>query len=106
MNPSLPFSKMIPDVNDIVLIDTIVGEVAKGFVLHVQLKEYGTSIQPRPISGTSSCSISSCENEPSKVVERRDDLRHHKASVTQIISPVKEQPISLSEINNRCERAK
>lgn len=70
------------------------------------LKEYGISIQPRPISGTSSCSISSCENEPSNVVERREDLRHHKASVTQVTSPVKKQPISLSEINNRCERAK
>ena len=38
VNPSAPFSKMIPDVNDIVLIDTIVGEVAKGSVLHVQLQ--------------------------------------------------------------------
>jgi len=50
--------------------------------------------------------VSSCENEPSNVVERREDLRHHEASVTQIISPVKEHPLSLSEINNRCERVK
>ena len=106
VNPSVPFSKMIPDVNDIVLIDTTVGEVAKGSLLHVQLKEFGTSIQPRPISGASSSSMSSCESEPSNVVERRKDLRHHEASVTQIISPVKEHPISLSEINNRCERVK
>ena len=106
MNPSVPFSKMIPYVNDIVLIDAIVGEVAKGSVLHVQLKKFGTSIQPRAISGASSSSVSSCESEPSNVAERREDLRHHKASVTQIISPVKEHPISLSEINNRCERVK
>ena len=33
VNPSVPFSKMIPDVNDIVLIDTILEEVAKGSVL-------------------------------------------------------------------------
>ena len=98
MNPSVLFSKMIPNVNDIVLIDAIVGEVAKGSILHVQLKEFGTSIQPRAISGASSSSMSSCESEPSKVVERREDLRHHEASVTQIIS--------LSEINNRCERVK
>ena len=101
VNPSAPFSKMIPDVNDIVLIDTIVGEVAKGSVLHVQLKEFGTSIQPRSISGASSSSMSSCESEPRNVVERREDLRHHEASVTQIISPVNEHPISLSEINKR-----
>ena len=50
--------------------------------------------------------MSSCENEPSNVVERREDLRHHEASVTQIISPVNEHPISLSEINKRCERIK
>ena len=106
VNPSAPFSKMIPDVNDIVLIDTIVGEVAKGSVLHVQLKEFGTSIQPRSISGASSSSMSSCESEPRNVVERREDLRHHEASVTQIISPVNEHPISLSEINKRCERIK
>ena len=104
LNPSVPFSKMIPNVNDIVLIDTIVGEVAKGSVLHVQLKEFGTSIQPRAISGVSSSS--SLESEPGNVVERREDLRHHETSVTHIISPVKEHPISLSEINNRCERVK
>ena len=106
VNPSAPFSKMIPDVNDIVLIDTIVGEIAKGSVLPVQLKEFGTSIQPRSISGASSSSMSSCESEPRNVVERREDLRHHEASVTQIISPVNEHPISLSEINKRCERIK
>ena len=97
VNPSVPFSKMIPDVNDIVLIDTIVGKVAKGSVLHVQLKGFGTSIQPRAISGASSSSMSSCESEP--MVERREDLRHQEASVAQIISPVNEHPISLSEIN-------
>ena len=101
VNPSVPFSKMIPDVNDIVLIDTIVGEVAKGSVLHVQLKEFGTSIQPRAISGASSSSMSSCGSEPSNVVERRENLRHHEASVTQIISPVNEHAISLSEVTNR-----
>ena len=37
VNPSVPFSKMIPVVNKIVLTDTIVGEVAKGSLLHVQL---------------------------------------------------------------------
>ena len=63
VNSSVPFSKMIPDVNSIVLIDTIVGEVVKGSVLHVQLKEFGTSIQPRAISGASSSSMSSCESE-------------------------------------------
>ena len=106
VNPSVPFSKMIPNVNDIVLIDSIVGEVAKCSVLNVQLKEFGTSIQPRAISGASSSSMSSCESESGTVVERREDFRHHETSVTHIISPVKEHPISLSEINNRCERVK
>jgi len=68
--------------------------------------EFGTSIQPRAISGASSSSMSSCESEPGNVVERSEDLRHHETSVTHIILPVKEHPISLSEINNRCERVK
>ena len=52
---------MIPDVNDIALIATIVGEVAKGSVLQVQFKEFSeANIQPR-VSGTSSGSMSSCE---------------------------------------------
>ena len=50
--------------------------------------------------------MSSCENEPSNVVERREDLRHHEASVTQITSPVNEHPISLSEISKKCIRIK
>ena len=66
---------MIPDVNDIALIATIVGEVAKGSVLQVQFKEFSeANIQPR-VSGTSSGSMSSCEREPSNVVERRENLR-------------------------------
>ena len=89
------FSKMIPDVNDIVLIDTIVGEVAKGpyFMYNLKNTERAFSLGPSV-------------NEPSNVVERREYLRHHEASVTHIISPGKEHPISLSEINNRCERVK
>ena len=59
VNPSVPFSKMIPDVNDIVLIDRIVEEVVKGSVPHVQLKEFGTTIQVRAVSGTPSSSMSS-----------------------------------------------
>ena len=58
VNPAVPFSKMIPDVNDIVLIDTIVGKVAKGSLLHLQLKEIGTNIQPS-VNGCSSNSLSS-----------------------------------------------
>ena len=110
VNPAVPFSKMIPDVNDIVLIDTIVGKVAKGSLLHLQLKEIGTNIQPS-VNGCSSnslSSVSSCESEPtsSHSVERREDMGHHEVSVIQIISPAKQHPVSLHEINNRCERIK
>ena len=99
---------MIPDVGDIVLINTIVGEVAKGSVLHVQLKECGTNIHAN-VSGTSLHSVSSvsnCDREPSDVVQGREELKHHPAAVSQIISPVKEHPVSLHEINSRCERIK
>lgn len=33
-------------------------------------------------------------------------MKHHQDTVFQIISPVKEHPISLQEIHNRCERIK
>lgn len=38
------------------------------------------------------------------MVERREDLRHHEASAVQMISPVKEHPVSPHEINNPRER--
>ena len=33
-------------------------------------------------------------------------MKHHQDNVFQIISPVKEHPVSLQEIHNRCERIK
>ena len=64
---------MIPDVDDIEIIDTVVGEVASGSVLHVQLKEFGTNIQANicGVSAHSVSSVSSCERQPGDVVEGR-----------------------------------
>ena len=108
VNPAVPFSKMIPDVDDIEIIHTVVGEVARGSVLHVQLKEFGTNIQANTcgVSAHSVSSVSSCERQPGDVVEGRKDLRHNQTALIQIISPLKEHPVSLYEINNRCERIK
>ena len=40
------------------------------------------------------------------IVEGREDMKHHQDTVFQIISPVKEHPVSLQEIHNGCERIK
>lgn len=42
-NPSVPFGKMTPNSSDIVLVDSLVGKVARGSVLHLQLKDFSTS---------------------------------------------------------------
>ena len=39
-NPSIPFAKMTPNSNDIILVDSIVGLIAKGSVLDLQLKDF------------------------------------------------------------------
>ena len=40
------------------------------------------------------------------IVEGREDMKHHQDTVFQIISPVKEHPVSLQEIHNGCKRIK
>ena len=108
INPAVPFPKKIPDADSIKLLGTIVREVAYGSAFHMQLKEFGTDIQDNNtcISSNCSLSISSCETEVDDIVERREDMKHHQDTVFQIISPVKEHPVSLQEIHNGCERIK
>ena len=92
---------MIPVVNDILLIDPIVGKVAKGSLLDLQLKEFGKKHSSYCLVAVPGCSsnslstVSSFESEhpSSYVVDRSENLGHHKASVIQIISPVKEHPV-------------
>ena len=108
LNPDVPLSKMIPDVDDIKLVDTIVGEVAYGSALHVQLKEFGTVVQEKEscTSSNSLPSISSCEVQVSEIVKGREETQRNEDNGFRIISPVKENPVSLHEIHQRCERIK
>ena len=39
-NPSIPFVKMTTDSNDVIVVDSIVGSIAKGSVLDLQLKDF------------------------------------------------------------------
>ena len=41
-NPSVPFGKMTPNSSDIVFVDSLIGKVAKGSALHLQLKDFNT----------------------------------------------------------------
>ena len=41
-NSSVPFGKMSLNSSDIVLVDCLVGKVARGSVLHLQLKDFST----------------------------------------------------------------
>ena len=108
VNSAVPFPKKIPDADSIKLLGPIVREVAYGSAFHMQLKEFGTDIQDNNtcISSNCSLSISSCETEVDDIVEGREDMKHHQDTVFQIISPVKEHPVSLQEIHNGCERIK
>ena len=86
------FHERIPDVDNIKLGDTIVGEVAFGSVLHVQLKEFGTVDQEKEscTSSNSSPSISSCEVKVSEIVKGREETQCNEDNGFQIISAVKE----------------
>ena len=52
-NLSVPFGKMTPSASDIILVNTLIGTVAKGSVLQMQLKDFNIT------SATSTCKSTS-----------------------------------------------
>ena len=58
INPTIPFAAMLPDEKSIPTIQTIVGTVAKGSIIHRQLQEFSTP-----------STVASCANSISSVVQ-------------------------------------
>ena len=59
INPTIPFVAMLPDEKSIPTIQTIVGTVAKGSIIHKQLQEFSTL-----------STVASCANSNSSVVSQ------------------------------------
>ena len=117
-NSSVPFGKMTPNSFNIVLVGSLVGKVARGSVLHLQLKDFSTpNATPTcnfntPSPTTTSERISCLQPLP---VIANDDIPSSD-STTDISMNVGvdearsalliNQPLSLDEIRERCHKIK
>lgn len=122
-NPSIPFVKMTPNSSDIIVVDSIVGSIAKGSVLELQLKDFSNRVicgskqsaqekstsmlhlRTLPNSNTSSNSNSKTfdTGKSFDTAKNTQEVSHGKYP---IISPPKQQPVSLDEIHERCKKIK
>lgn len=121
-NPSIPFAKMTPDSNDIIIVDSIVGLIAKGSVLDLQLKDFSnraigseqyaqeksTSVlHPKTLTNSNVPSNSSSKTYATgKSFDTAKNANEISQGKYSIISPPKQQPVSLDEINERCKKIK
>ena len=111
-NPSIPFVKITPDSNDIIVVDSVVGSIAKGSVLDLQLQDFSN----RAISTKQSAQEQNILNNPnisayssSKTCfsGKNFDSAQNAQKISQreypIISPPKQQLVSLDEISEWCK---
>ena len=115
-NPSIPFDKMTPNSSDIVLVDSLVGKVARGSVLHLQLKDFSTP-NATPTSNTPSPTTTSerisCL-QPLPVITNDNILSSDSTTDISMNVGVDEarsallisQPLSLDEIRERWHKIK
>lgn len=114
VSPSIPFSKMTPNSDDITLVDSIVGMIAKGSVLALQLKDYNNASGPvedrSPLVPLPFHSVQ-CNNHNTELSDHNDTLcsgndQTNECRTFPIISPPKHHPVSLDEISERCKKIK
>lgn len=117
-NPSVLFGKMTPNSFDIVLVDSLVVKVARGSVLHLQLKDFSTpsatptSIFNTPCATTTNESISCLQ--PLPVIKNDNTPRLDSTTDINMNVGVDEarpallinQPLSVHEIEERCHEIK
>ena len=122
MQQSIPFVKMTPDSNDIIVVDSIVGSIAKGSVLDLQLKDFSKraisskqSAQEKNMSVlhpkiSNNLNISAYSSSKTCSSGKNFDSAQNAQKISQgeypIISPPKQQPVSLDEISERCKKIK
>ncbi|XP_078358664.1 uncharacterized protein LOC144643327 [Oculina patagonica] len=117
-NPSVPFGKMTPNSSDIVLVDSLVGKVAKGSVLHLQMKDFTTpSPQTTSYFNTPNPTITSERRsclQPLPVITNDKTPSFDSTADVSISEGEGEapsvllinQPLSLDEIRKRCQEIK
>ena len=114
-NPSIPFTKMTLNSNDIIVIDFIVGLVAKGSVLDLQLKDFSNMAIRRKQSVVHQKTLNNSNissNSSSKIYDvgnsfdTAKDAQEMSQGKYGIISPPKQQPVSLHEISEWCKKIK
>ena len=117
-NPSVHFGKMTPNSSDIVLVDSLVGKVGRGSVLHLQLKDFSTP-NATPTSNFNTPSPTTTSEriwclQPLPLI--KNDNIPSSDSTTNISMNVGvdesrsalliNQPLSLDEIRERCPKIK
>jgi hypothetical protein len=120
-NSSIPFAKLTPNSEDIILTDSIVGSIAKGSVLEMQLKDFSnrairneqsaleknTSVlNPKILNNSNPSKSSSKICDKSKTLDTAKNAQKISEEKYPIISPPKQQPVSLHEISERCKKIK
>ena len=121
-NPSIPFAKMTPNSNDIILVDSIVGLIAKGSVLDLQLKDFSNKtteskqsaqgkstsvLHPKTLMNSNvSSNTFSKTHDTSNSFDTAKNTQEISQGKYHIISPPKQQPLSLDEISERCKKIK
>lgn len=117
-NPSVPFGRMTLNSSDIVLVDSLDGKVARGSVLHLQLKDFSTpnatptSNFNTPSATTTSERISCLQ--PLPVITNDNTPRSDSTTDINMNVGVDEarsallinQPLSLLKIEERCHEIK
>ena len=129
LNPSVPFSKMTPNSSDIVLVDSLLGKVCRGSVLHLQLKDFSTptaantsnfstpsNVTTSNLSAPSTFAINETRSclQPQPVITNNNALSLNSTVDITINEGVDDtssalvidQPLSLDEIRERCKEMK
>lgn len=117
-NRSVPFGKMTPNSSDIVLVDSLVSKVARGSVLHWQLKDFST-LNASPTSNFNTFSSTTTSErisclQPLPVTTNDNIPSSDSTTDTSMNVGVDEtrsallinQPLSLDEIRERCHKIK
>ena len=83
-NPSVPFGRMTLNSSDIVLVDSLDGKVARGSVLHLQLKDFSTpNATPTSNFNTPSATTTS---ERISCLQALPVMTTHPGQIPQLIS--------------------
>ena len=106
-NSRVPFGKMTPSASDIILVNTLIGTVAKGSVLQMQLKDFNITSATSTCKSTSVLQPKPCVTNTNFSQANSTNTVNNTDSVVDLnANPLLDQPLSLDEIRDRCSAIK